>query len=495
MELLTAAEMRAVEQAAIGSGAVTGLELMERAGRGVVEAMLDWRPALARAPGRAIVLCGPGNNGGDGFVIARLLKERGWEIDLRLLGEIGRLPPDAAANAARWRAMGDIAPLGAPAPGLVVDALFGTGLARPLEGAAAEWAEAAAGPVVTVDAPSGLCMDSGRPLGPAFRAALTISFHREKLGHRLAEGPERCGALRVVDIGLPAGGAAARLGGPDAARLAKGGAGHKYGHGHALVLAGGPGKGGAARLAARGALRIGAGLVTVGAPAAAIAENAARLDAIMLREIGDAAALSAALEDARLNAVVLGPGLGAGAETRAMAEAALGSGRRVALDADALTAFASAPEALFALTNGREAVLTPHMGEFGRLFPDLREKLEAPAKRGPAYSKVDAAREAAARAGCTLLLKGADTVVADPRRGVAVVSAERERACPWLATAGAGDVLAGFIGGLLARSFTPGAAAETGAWLHQEAARAFGPGLIAEDLPEALPGVLRALGA
>ncbi|WP_413788569.1 NAD(P)H-hydrate dehydratase [Paludibacillus litoralis] len=513
MELLTAAQMRGIEQAAIGGGSVAGLELMERAGSGVVDALLAWRPAFFRAPGRAAALCGPGNNGGDGFVIARRLKEAGWEVEVFLLGDPEKLPPDAAENARRWRELGRIRPL-AEAPDdlgasadLVIDALFGTGLARPLEGAAARICAAlSARPaggravVVGVDAPSGLCSDSGRVLGDGSAAAmvcdLTVTFHRERLGHRLDQGPDRlCGDLRVVDIGLSgAPREAARLIGPKAFDVAKRG-GHKYAHGHVFVISGGAGKGGAARLAARGALRVGAGLVTVGAPPAAMAENAARLDAIMLRPIGDAEELAAALADPRLNALALGPGMGGGEGARAMVKAALTEGRRgVVLDADALSAFSDDPDSLFALSHDANAVLTPHMGEFGRLFPAIRAKLAAPSATGPAYSKADAAREAAALAGCVVLLKGPDTVVARPDGGAAVVSAAYERACPWLATAGAGDVLTGMIAGLIARGMDAGPAAEAAAWLHQEAALTFGPGLIAEDLPETLPAVFRALG-
>jgi hydroxyethylthiazole kinase-like uncharacterized protein yjeF len=268
---------------------------------------------------------------------------------------------------------------------------------------------------------------------------------------------------------------------------------HKYSHGHALILAGGVGRGGAARLAARGALRVGAGLVTVGPPPAAIIENAAQLNAIMLRPVADADALAEILEDERINALCLGPGLGAGARTMGLVAAALGAKRGTVLDADALTSFAEDPSKLFALLH-ENCVLTPHLGEFARLFPDLAAKLAEPVTKGPAYSKVDAAREAAARAGCVVLLKGPDTVIADPQGRAAINSAHYERAAPWLATAGSGDVLAGMITGLLARGFAPMAAAETAAWLHVEAARKFGPGLIAEDLPEMIPAVFCDLG-
>ncbi|MEM9431936.1 MAG: NAD(P)H-hydrate dehydratase [Pseudomonadota bacterium] len=549
MELLTAAEMRRVEQIAIESGAVTGLELMERAGRGVVEAVLDWRPELRSGAQRAVVLCGPGNNGGDGFVVARLLHARGWNVEVFFHGGDAGLPTDAATNAARWRTLGPIESLTAEAlatseaerslrPRLVVDAVFGTGLKRPVAGPgldALNFAAATGGfahaPWVCIDVLSGICADSGRDLGaPSVHPGdvLTVAFHRLKCGHVLADGATRSGTLKRVDIGLDAIFEAQRpttsqiLAGlvspevpkadlcsapePSPTRLLDATPGpslaegvrkhedqHKYDNGHALVLSGGPGQGGAARLAARGALRVGAGLVTIGCPPAALIENAARLDAIMLRSLKDLPALVDLLNDDRINALCLGPGMGLNDRTRGMVIEALGTGRTMVLDADALTAFEGEPAALFdALHPG--AVLTPHDGEFRRLFPDIGERLRTPATAGPAYSKIDAAREAASRSGCTVLYKGADTVIADPSGQAAVNAAHQDRAAPWLATGGSGDVLAGFITGLLARGFEPMHAAETGAWLHVECARRFGPGLIAEDLPEALPGVFRDLG-
>ncbi|GHC46485.1 ADP-dependent (S)-NAD(P)H-hydrate dehydratase [Gemmobacter tilapiae] len=272
--------------------------------------------------------------------------------------------------------------------------------------------------------------------------------------------------------------------------------GHKYNHGHALILSGPPHHGGAARLAARGALRVGAGVVSVGASGEAMAEHAARLDAIMLRAVGDGADLAGALQDKRINALCLGPGLGLDARGKALVGAALdqsrGEPRSTVLDADALTLVAADP-ALFAALH-KDCVLTPHAGEFARLFPDIAEKLNAPATIGPAYSKVDATREAAKRAGCVVLFKGPDTVIANPEGRCAISAAVYERAAPWLATAGSGDVLAGFITGLLARGLDPFSAAQTAAWLHVECALSFGPGLIAEDLPEELPKVFRKLG-
>ncbi|WP_367181088.1 NAD(P)H-hydrate dehydratase [uncultured Tateyamaria sp.] len=272
-------------------------------------------------------------------------------------------------------------------------------------------------------------------------------------------------------------------------------AGHKFDYGHALVLSGGPGRTGAARLAARGALRIGAGLVTLGVPPSAQMEVASQITALMLTRVADAGAFEAVLEDARINALCLGPGLGF-ERARALVPVAVRaeSAPYVVLDADALSVWADDPAELCDMLHDR-CVLTPHGGEFARLFPDIAEKLNAVPEHGPAYSKVDATRDAAARCGAVVLFKGPDTVIAHPDGRCSVHAAAYGRAAPWLATAGAGDVLAGFITGLLARGFEPMAACETAAWLHVECARAFGPGLIAEDLPEMLPQVLRQLEA
>lgn len=273
------------------------------------------------------------------------------------------------------------------------------------------------------------------------------------------------------------------------ALLAKREDAHKYSYGHAVILGGGPGKGGAARLAARAALRVGAGLVTLLVPQVAIAENAARLDAIMLSPLADLYSLRGLLQrDERLNALLVGPGLGL-PRAHDMAPAVLQSGRAAVLDADALSAYADMPEALLRETRGRKAVLTPHMGEFGRLFPDLADQI-----RAGALTRVEAARHAADRAGAVVLLKGTETAIACPSGEAALNRALGAEAAPWLATAGAGDVLAGIITGLLARGLTPFEAACTGAWLHTAAARRFGPGLIAEDLPETLPAVFRDIG-
>ncbi|AUQ74143.1 NAD(P)H-hydrate dehydratase [Phaeobacter piscinae] len=560
-ELLTAAQMRAIEQAAIAAGEVTGLELMERAGQGVVEAIFEEWPEYESAPQSVAVLCGPGNNGGDGFVVARLLAGKGWTVKVFLYGDPDKLPADARTNYEIWLADNQVEELTERAfrkepYSLHIDALFGAGLSRPLEGEAFNVASHMSGrngddysdSVVAIDAPSGLCLDSGtvleeappslghpifdqqgqepqgrKPFQDRF-AALTVTFDSPKFGHFVNEGPSVCGQVVVKDIGLEQwrvlkgtkpGTPPRSLRLPHSVLL---GArplvkdrrkpwisrfgfvrckkastkGHKYTHGHALVLSGGHGKTGAARLAARGALRIGAGLVTVGSPRSAMMENACQLTAIMLRQMDGADELRTLLQDSRFNAVCLGPGLGLAADREGLVLEVLQANRATVLDADALTQFEDRAEALFEVLH-ENCVITPHGGEFSRLFPDLAEKLNAPATTGPAYSKVDATREAAKRAGCVVLFKGPDTVIAAPNGLCSVNSAHYDRSAPWLATAGSGDVLAGFITGLMARGLDPMQAAETAAYLHVECALNFGPGLIAEDLPEQIPAVLRKL--
>ncbi len=571
-ELLTAAQMRAIEQAAIESGEVTGLELMERAGRGVVEAIFEEWPELAKTSHRAVVLCGPGNNGGDGFVVARLLKEWGWEVEVFLYGDEGKLPADAKVNCERWRKMGEVTPLTEKAfrnkfsmqrrsyADVYIDALFGTGLKRALDDDALNVISHMAGRngddygsrTVAIDAPSGLCLDSGHVLESEIQevpgldrtfevvkayglenrlksrtgrkpfqdrfVAMTVVFDSPKVGHFIADGPACSGKIYIKDIGLrifremdvregytrgpmkPMHTTLLcdkpllednRTFGPKPFiynKFKK----HKYAYGHAYILSGPASKTGAARLAARGALRTGAGMVTVACPPDAVVEHAAQLNAIMLNPVADGQALSAVLADERINAICVGPALGLDQDRADVLAAVLKAKRATVVDADALTLLAQNPE-LVALLHDK-CVLTPHGGEFARVFPDIAEKLAAPATKGPAYSKVDATREAAKRAGCVVLFKGADTVIADTQGRCAINSAHYARAAPWLATAGSGDVLAGFITGLLARGFDPMQAAEVGAWLHVECALKFGPGLIAEDIPEQLPGVFSDLG-
>jgi hydroxyethylthiazole kinase-like uncharacterized protein yjeF len=512
-ELLTAAQMRGIEAAAIASGRVTGLGLMARAVAGVTEAILRRWPDLRAGEGRAVVLCGPGNNGGDGYGVARALADWGLGVQVFALAE----PATAEARAMRARWGGPVAALGAldwpdlAARPLVIDAMFGTGLVRdiaPGVWGALAMAQEAGCRLVAVDILSGLCADSGRirsASGHIERPAdLTVTFERARCGHHLADAARLGGALEIVGLGLePEVDALLRRDAAEVAELARPRdpgkhGGHKYDHGHALVLAGGPGRGGAGRLAARAALRVGAGLVTLACPPEALAENAARLDAVMLRPVRDAGALAALLADARISALCLGPGLGLDAAAAALLSTALGAApdgpaRPTLLDADALTLLAADP-GLQARLDGR-CLLTPHAGEFARLCPDLAARLAAEAAPGAAaFSKLDAARQAAARWGAVVLVKGPDTVIAAPDGRAVISPAQGARAAPWLATAGSGDVLAGLAAGLMARGFPAFEAAETAAWLHLEAARAFGPGLIAEDLPEALPQVFRAMG-
>ncbi|MCP5412590.1 MAG: NAD(P)H-hydrate dehydratase [Alphaproteobacteria bacterium] len=484
-EILTTAQMGAADAYAVAAG-TPSLTLMENAGRAVADEI-----AARFAPCRVAVLCGPGNNGGDGYVVARLLKGRGFDAWV-VRDAVGR--GDAGAMATRWDGKSlALSPQALDGAALVVDALFGAGLARPLEGAYAATVEAANtsdAPVVAIDVPSGLSGDSGLPLGEVvIRAALTVTFFRKKPGHLLLPGRILCGALVVAEIGIPAQAAPSGLheNTPALWRYPWPSLeGHKYARGHCIVVSGPAHATGAARLAARGALRIGAGLVSVASPPGAMAVNAAQLTAIMVKPADGAAGLAALLQDRRLNAVVMGPGLGVSGETREMVRVALAAGApdarpALVLDADALTAFQDDPDALFARLHDR-CVLTPHAGEFARLFPDLLEDTAG---------KVEATRAAAARSGAVVLLKGADTVIAAPPGGEGEGRAAINANAPaWLATAGAGDVLAGFIGGLLAQGMDPFAAACAGAWLHGAAAAAFGPGLIAEDLPETLPRVL-----
>ena len=499
-EVLTSAQMRAIEDTAFRAGVVTPLELMERAGQAVVAAILAEGLRRGGLPRRALVTCGPGNNGGDGYVVARLLHGLGWQVDVAHFGALDRMSPAAAENFRRWRQVSetsrwDADSLAEQLPGVVVDAVYGIGFRggwdRPpvlelLDRRSREkgWLR------VAVDIASGVDADTGRQGAELAPMDLTVTFHAPKLGHLLLPGAEIAGRLVVADIGLhpendlwrgdlpPV----RRVEQPEAGTLDKATEGHKFRHGHALILCGPAGAGGAARLAARSALRVGAGLVTLVCPPEAVAENAARLDAVMIRA---AAELPVLLADRRVTAFCLGLGPGFGVARAASVLAQVLTAPAVVLDADGLTALAEQRDLMPLAT---PAVLTPHEGEFARLFPDLGERLAG------GENRVELMREAAARAGATVLLKGAVTVIAEPSGAVWLHAAVGEEAAPWLATAGSGDVLAGLIAGLLARGFAPARAARVAVWLHAEAARRFGPGLIAEDLPDMVPGCLRALG-
>lgn len=480
LELLTTAEMYAADATTIRSG-VAGVTLMENAGAAVTDAICRrW------APCPILVLAGPGANGGDGWVIARLLKEARWPVRIALLGARDALKGDTAYHAARWTSEVESAsPNQFSGAELIVDALFGAGLSRPLEVAALELVEAMdkhPAPVIAVDLPSGVNGDTGEVMGAAAPADLTVTFFRQKPGHLLAPGRFLCGEIITTDIGVPgsaATGVQTFKNGPalwpEAARGPDPN-GHKYTRGHALI-AGGAETAGAARLTARAALRSGAGLATIAAPRSSWPVYAAAELAVMVRPIDDLAGYKLLLDDKRFTVLALGPGLGLDNYARSLVEAAGAAGRKLVLDADALTLFADAPEALFEMTRAAPAaVLTPHTGEFRRLLGDV------------AGSKLDQARTAAERSGAVVVLKGPDTVIAAPD-GRAAINAH---APPTLATAGSGDVLAGTITGLLASGASAFDAACAAVWLHGEAGYQFGPGLIASDLLDTLPAALSA---
>jgi len=475
--VLSIAEMSAADSAAIAAG-TPGVTLMERAGAAVADAVTE---RFARRP--VVVLCGPGNNGGDGYVAARLLKARGWPVVVRRLAEAAS--PDAVAVAARWD--GETSALDPaeawPAGVLFIDAMYGAGLSRPLDGVAAAMAlRLAEHPerVVAVDMPSGLFGDQPAAVGPAAAAVLTVTFHAKKLAHVLEPARERCGEVVVADIGLEA----------PATRLFENSpelwlrrfpwptaASHKHARGRMIVVSGPAWSTGAARLAARAGLRLGAGLVTILSPPDALTVNAAHLEAVMLRAFEADDELEAAAAD--VDVAVIGPAAGVTERTLLNVLALARTGAALVIDADAITVFRNDPEELFSVLD-RDDVLTPHPGEFERIFPGV---LAASPDRAAA------AREAARRADAVVLLKGADTVVAAPDGRAAV----NTNGSPWLATAGSGDVLAGFIAGLIGQGMDSFEAACAAAWIHAEAADLHGPGLIAEDLPGLAPSILRRL--
>jgi hydroxyethylthiazole kinase-like uncharacterized protein yjeF len=493
IEILTTAEMAEADRLATASG-VAGIALMENAGRAVATATSG-----ASHGKRVVVVVGPGNNGGDGFVAARILAERGFSVRIAFVGDRGRLKGDAAIAAGRWSGpIEDASPASLGDCDIVVDALFGAGLDRPVEGLAGAMIEAMNGagvPVIAVDLPSGINGTTGAVMSLAVKASRTVTFFRRKIGHLLLPGRLHCGGLEVADIGIPSRvleqikptvfANRPELWGQLFPRPSA--AGHKYSRGHTVVVSGGPTTTGAARMAARGALRAGAGLVTIASPHDALAVNAASNLAVMVRPVEGQAELAAFLSDKRRNALVLGPGGGIGEGMREKVGSVLASQAAVVLDADALTSFADRPDLLFsgiAGRTGRDVVLTPHEGEFSRLFNDIDENAHV-------HAKLEKARAAARKSGAVVLLKGADTVVAEPSGRASIA----DNAPPYLATAGSGDVLSGIIGGLLAQGMPAFEAASAGVWLHGEAAVEFGPGLIAEDLSEALPAVYRRLFA
>ena len=482
-------EMARCDELTIAAG-TPGVELMERAGRGVGEYINANFERCA-----VLVLCGPGNNGGDGLVVARRLKEAGWPVQVVLAGRKDELHGDARVMAGRWQ--GATGPLPGDVPagtGLIVDGLFGAGLSRDIgPDICALFAniERAGVPVIAIDLPSGVDGGTGQVRAAALRCAASITFFCKKPGHVLLPGRQLCGPVKVVDIGIGAGVLDKvehrhweNLAQNWLARLAvRTGGRHKYDFGHTVVLSGGMMQTGAARLAAMGALRAGSGLVSVAAPGNALNVHAAHLTAIMLARVDDERALAQLLTDERHNAVVAGPGNGVGGATRAKVLAGLASGAACVLDADALTSFAGQAGELFAAIKAmpeRPVVLTPHDGEFGRLFEARKEP-----------GKCERALAAATASGAIVVLKGADSVIATPG-GRCFINTNGPA---HLATAGSGDVLAGIIGGLLAQKMSGVDAACAGVWLHGAAGTLCGRGLIAEDLPHKIPAVLQNLPA
>lgn len=480
--LLTSQQMDKADQTAIAAGA-SGPALMQAAGAAVAVAIgARWkmRPVT--------VLCGPGNNGGDGFVAASHLKSAGWPVKLALMGSRDKLSGGAARAADLWQGpLEPFLPGCLDGAGLVVDAIFGAGLSRPLAGAALDLVEALQHrriPICAIDVPSGLDGSTGEVLGAAAPAELTVTFFRKKPGHLLYPGRGLCGDLVLSDIGIHASVLEESMpktweNGPDLWLETypwPQPEGYKYKRGEVLVL-GGEAITGASRMTALAASRAGAGMVTVAAPAKVWSIYASSLMNAIVRSFDGPADFNAMLADVRRNVIAIGPGAGVDASTRNYVLAALATKRAVVLDADALTAFAEAPEQLFSAIEG-PCVLTPHAGEFLRLFRVDGDKLHR-------------TRGAARQCGAVVVLKGPDTVIAAPD-GRAIINAN---APPQLATGGTGDVLTGFVAALLAQGMAPFEAAAAAVWLHGAAAAQFGLGLVAEDLPDALPAVLQSLHA
>jgi len=477
--VLTVAQMNAADRLTMAAG-TPGSLLMQRAGEAVV------RELVRRCTPRPVaVLCGPGNNGGDGFVVALRLAQSGWTVRVALLGQIDGLRGDAQQHAQRWT--GSVEPLTPRViddAELVVDCLFGSGLSRRLDAQVTDTLTCASRrgiPIIAVDVPSGVMGDSGEDLGAA-AAVCTVTFAAKKPAHLLLPGRDLCGDIVVADIGIPQ--AVLDSLSIDTWENSPGlwreklpqlhAVGNKYSRGHALLYGGYP-MTGAARMAARATARIGAGLTTIAVPDKAFAIYASALTSIMVQPLSQDQDFAGLLKDPRYTAFSIGPGAGLSDATRERALALLQTGRPVVLDADAISVFSSRADELFQAIRG-PCVITPHDGEFKRIFDASGDKLTR-------------ARRAAHRSGAVVVLKGADTVIAAPD-GRAIINSN---APATLATAGSGDVLGGIILGLLAQGMDAFAAAAAGVWMHGASAAEFGPGLLAEDLPDLLPGVLKRL--
>jgi len=488
-ELLTPDEMYEADRLTIQAG-VPGIDLMEAAGLACAEFIRN-----LCEPCPVCVVCGPGNNGGDGFVIARLLVEAGWPVKVLLAGDPEMLKGDAAQAAKSWK--GEVLPAQPEKlkdARLIVDALFGAGLSREISGEMAGLIEAineADALRIAVDIPSGADGASGRIRGMAVCADHTITFFRAKPGHFLEPARRQCGTVHVVDIGI-SGDLLQQikplccLNAPDEFSKsipALGTQSHKYSRGSALMVSGGPWNTGAARLAAMSALRVGAGLVTMAACEAALPILASHLTAVMLHKGDNGREIGKILCDKRITACAIGPAAGVGHDTVEKVLAVLDAGCAAVLDADALTSFEGNYKMLFDAIRARperQVILTPHEGEISRLFKGVTLSGE---------SKCQRAVDASNSSGAIVVFKGSDTVIADPGGRCAI----NANAPSGLATAGSGDVLTGLCLGLLAQGVPAFEAAGCAVWLHGEAAEGFGPGLIAEDLPCRIPDALTTL--
>lgn len=488
LEVLTPKQMGTADRLTIESGK-PGIELMENAGRSVAETILEYYPDCQTV----LVVCGTGNNGGDGYVAARILADAGKKPSVHVCGDTRHISGDAKLAFDSLKA--DL--LAGQEPDfesfdLIVDALFGAGLDRPVTGDFAHVIDRinkSGVPVVAVDLPSGIDGATGLVMGTAVKANRTTTFFRLKPGHLLFPGRAFCGKSHLHQIGIAAG-VLERAGHAAVQNLPLLWAeyfpvpqhdGHKYVRGHTLVVSGPPATTGAARLAAQAALRSGSGLVTVASCREALTENACHLTSVMLKQCDSAGEMAAILEDPRLNVVVMGPGMPPDNETAEFVLATLSSGCQTVLDAGALTACSADPNSLFAAIHGcrGDVVLTPHQGEFNKLFPGVDSS----------SSKLDKAREAALASGAAVVLKGPDTVVATPDGRCSIAS----NAPPWLATAGSGDVLCGIVAGLMAQGMPVFEAASAAVWLHGDAACRLGPGMISSDLDEGLRSSIHAL--
>ncbi|NDE91278.1 MAG: NAD(P)H-hydrate dehydratase [Alphaproteobacteria bacterium] len=492
--VLSAQQMRMAEQIAVQAGTPL-IVLMERAGLAVAEQVMA---RYSKRP--TVILCGPGNNGGDGFVAARHLAAKGWPVRILLYGKLEELTPEAKVAASRWRGAVITASIAVlenalqKGAQLIIDAFYGIGLRRPIVGEAAALLQIinrSRLPIVSVDIPSGLNADTGQVFGQSAVADLTICFFRKKIAHVLMPGRMLCGEILLVDIGIPEqtlqnitlqiceNHPDLWIGYYPQPQLNQ----NKFDRGHVLVL-GGSEMTGAARLAAQAAQRIGTGLVSIAAPQSAYFIYAASMTSIMVKAVeeedGFTHSFQKILDDRRINVVVLGPGSGETPITRSAVQLALASGKKCVLDADALNVFAGDAESLKRILHPR-CIITPHEGEFSRLFDRVID---------PRLDKISRAKAAAAFLGCPVVLKGADTIIASPE-GLAVINTN---APATLATAGAGDVLAGFIAGLMAQGVDVYPAGCIGTWLHSAVASEYGPCLIAEDLIAGLHNVLRPKG-